>query len=80
MASGDSNLSDVLTEAIDKALKSHETSHHTRRSTAPAAPSLNSMPHLRKLLASTGAETAAARELSHSIHEVIQAELRRTRA
>ncbi len=79
MASGD-DISDVLADALGEALKQHETRHHTRRSAAPAAPSLNSMPHLRKLLASTGAETAAAHELAHFIHEVIQAELRRTRA
>ena len=74
------DLSDVLSQAIGKALKAHETRHHTRRSSAPAAPSLNSMPHLRALLASTGAESAAAHELAQYIHEVIQAELKRTRA
>jgi len=79
MASGEGDLSSILGDAINQALKDHEGRHHTRRSTAPEAPSLSSMPHLRKLLASTGAETAAAHELSHFIHEVIQAELRRTR-
>jgi hypothetical protein len=78
MTSSNSELSDVL-NSINKALKQHETRHHTRRSSAPEAPSLSSMPHLRALLATTGAEAAAARELSHFIHEVIQAELRRTR-
>ena len=79
MATTNTDLSDVL-NSITKALKSHETRHHTRRSAAPAAPSLNSMPHLRALLATTGAEVAAATELSHFIHEVIQAELQRTKA
>jgi hypothetical protein len=80
MASGSGDLSTILGDAINQALKDHEGRHHTRRSAAPEAPSLTSMPHLRKLLASTGAESAAAHELSHFVHEVIQAELRRTRA
>ena len=79
MASSNTDLSDVL-NSITKALKTHESQHHSRRSSAPAAPSLSSMPHLRALLATTGAEVAAATELSHFIHEVIQAELRRTKA
>ena len=80
MSTADRDFSDVLSEAIGDALKHHETRHHTRRSAAPSSPSLSSMPHLRALLASTGAEVAAAHELSQFIHEVIQAELRRTKA
>lgn len=79
MPSRDGDLSDVLSEVLDEALHRKRTRRTTRRSTAPKAPSLNSMPHLRELLASTGAETAAAHELAKFIHEVIQAELKRTR-
>ncbi len=74
------DLSDVLSDALGKALTHHEMRHHTRRSAARVPPSLSSMPHLRALLASTGAESAVAHELAKYIHEVIQAELRRTRA
>jgi hypothetical protein len=82
MASGDSNLSEILGEAIGDALKHRETRRRatSRRSSAPKAPSLSGLPHLRELLATTGAESATATELARFIHEVIQAELKRTRA